>query len=305
MGEIARDVIDPQTKVPVQDRARAAYAVRASTAAARKSILDKKSMSIGALGSGSDYSPFFQHLGIPSLNIGFGGEDDGGEYHSIYDSYDMYVRFKDPDFSYGVALAKTAGRATLRLVNAQVLPFNFKSFHSTVNGYLDEVTTLLGNLRESTGLENRMIEANYFVYAQDPKVKYIPPVAKEPVPFLDFSALQNAMQELQRASAAYSDLVASAAGTPALPDQLNRTLFQAEQRLMLDGGLPRRPWYRHTIYAPGYYTGYGVKTLPGIREAIEERNWKEAQEQIHATAAAIERYTAQVHAACKLLGDNK
>jgi N-acetylated-alpha-linked acidic dipeptidase len=301
VGEIARDVIDPQTKISVQERAKAAYATSAQTTAAIKAILDKPSMSIGALGSGSDYSPFFQHLGIPSLNIGFGGEDNGGEYHSIYDSYDHYVRFKDPGFDYGIALTKTAGRATLRLVNAKVLPFDFKSFYTTVNRYANEVTSLLDNLRESTEVENRMIKDNYFVYAQDPREKYVAPLAKESVPYLDFSALQNALQALKKSSETYSDLVVVHSKSATQVDQLNKTLYQAEQKLMIDAGLPRRPWYKHSIYAPGYYTGYGVKTLPGIREAIEQRNWKEAQEQIGIAAAAIAKYTKEVDASCSLL----
>lgn len=301
MSEIARDVIDPQTHVPVQERVKAATAANAGTTAARKAILDKQSMSISALGSGSDYSPFFQHLGIPSLNIGFGGEDDGGEYHSIYDSYDNYVRFKDPGFHYGIALTKTAGRATLRLVNANILPFDFKAFYATVNGYMNEVTSLLDNLRQSTEVENRMIKGNYFVYAQDPKLKYIPPVAKEPVPFLDFSALQNAMEALKKSSHAYGDLVATNPQSAVHVDELNKVLYQAEQKLMIEAGLPRRPWYKHSIYSPGYYTGYGVKTLPGIREAIEQRNWKEAQEQVALAAAAIMRYTNEVDASFNLL----
>jgi len=302
VSEIARDVMDPQTKVSVQERAKAAHAIQAGTTSARKKVLDKQSMSIDALGSGSDYSPFFQHLGIPSLNIGFGGEDDGGEYHSIYDSYDHYVRFKDPGFDYGVALAKTAGRATLRLVNAKILPFDFKAFYTTLDGYVNEVTTLLDNMRESTDVENRLISDNYFVYAQDPKLKYVPPVAKAAVPYLDFSALKNAMQALEKSSSAYSDLVATNAKSATQVDQLNKTLYQAEQKLMIDAGLPRRPWYKHSIYSPGYYTGYGVKTLPGIREAIEQRNWNEAQEQIALAAAAIVRYTTAVDASRKLLG---
>lgn len=299
VAEIAREVIDPQTKVSIEERAKAARVVHAS-ASARKTMLDKKSMSIEALGSGSDYSPFFQHLGIPALNIGFGGEGSGGEYHSIYDSYDMYVRFKDPGFLYGVALAKTAGRATLRLANAPVLPFDFSAFYQTVNRYLSELTTLLDNMRESTDIENRMIKENYFVHAQDPTKKFVPPVAQEPVPYLNFSSLQNAMQALQISAKAYSDIVARTTTTAQLA-ALNKVLYQAEQKLTLEGGLPRRPWYRHSIYAPGYYTGYGVKTLPGIREAIEQRNWKEAQEQIEVVAAALGRYTKEIDRATELI----
>ena len=304
VDEIARDVTDPQTKVSVKERLRAVMATNAASPSARKSVLDKKSLSIGALGSGSDYSPFFQHLGIPSLNIGFGGEDDGGEYHSIYDSYDHYTRFKDPGFVYGVTLVQTAGRATLRLVNATVLPFDFQAFYTTVDGYLDEVIALLDNMRVSTELENRMVKDNYFTTAHDPKLKYIPPVAKGTVPYLNFSMLQNALQGLQKSAEAYSGLVATKQPTAAQLDKLNQTLYRAEQTLMVENGLPRRPWYRHAIYAPGYYTGYGVKTLPGIREAIEERNWKEAQEQIEIAAAALDRYTKQIDDALALWGKN-
>lgn len=301
MSEVARDVKDPQTGLSVLERGRSASAVYASGVVARKAALDKKNLSLSALGSGSDFSPFFQHLGIPSLNIGFGGEDGGGEYHSIYDSYDLYTRFKDPKFSYGVALAQTAGRATLRLTNADLLPFDFKGFYSTVNKYVTEVISSLDNMRESTELENRMLKEKHYVNAYDPTVKYVAPAPKDPVPYLDFSALQNSMLALEKASSTYSELSAANPKPLTQIEQLDRTLYQAEQKLMVDTGLPRRPWYKHTIYAPGYYTGYGVKTLPGVREAIEQRNWKEAQEQIEVAAKAIDRYTTSVQAASKML----
>ncbi len=133
VSDVARDVTDPQTHVSVLERRKSALAATSLTIKEKKEILSSSSMTIGALGSGSDYSPFIQHSGIPALNIGFGGEDDGGEYHSIYDSYDLYKRFKDPKFEYGIALANTCGRITLRLVNANVLPFDFKGFHKTLS----------------------------------------------------------------------------------------------------------------------------------------------------------------------------
>jgi len=301
MSEVSRDVIDPQTGISVQLRHRAFEAVNASSAKERKSILDKTGFTLEALGSGSDYSPFFQHLGIPSLNIGFGGEDGGGEYHSIYDSYDHYIRFKDPKFEYGIALAKTAGRATLRLANSDVLPFDFKSFHTTVSTYVSEVISLLDNMREATEVENRMISDKSFGNAADPTRKYVPPLSKDPVPYLDFSELQNAMAMLGAESVRFSEQQTANPKPNTNVEKLNKILYQAEQKLMTDTGLPRRPWYRHTIYAPGYYTGYGVKTLPGIREAIEQRNWKEAQEQIEIAAQAIKRYLNEVNAATKIL----
>ncbi len=301
MSQVASSVIDPQTGVSVLERQRSYEAATAPNAKARKSILDKKTLTLGALGSGSDYSPFFQHLGIPSLNIGYGGEDGGGEYHSIYDSYDHYVRFKDPKFSYCTALAKTAGRAALRLANADVLPFDFQGFQRTGSSYLTEVMNLLDDLRQSTEIENQMVMEKRYTYAADPTIKYVPPSIKDAVPYLDFSALQNAMSALEKTAAKYSELIAANPKPNTQLQRLNKILYQAEQQLMVESGLPRRPWYRHTIYAPGYYTGYGVKTLPGIREAIEQRNWREAREQIEIAAKAVERYTAEIESATRIL----
>ncbi len=301
VGEIGRDVIDPQTGVSVLERVKSRQAALATSTKAKKEILSKKTLPIGALGSGSDYTPFIQHLGIPSLNIGYGGEGGGGVYHSIYDSYTHYKRFGDPKFDYGIALAKTAGRTTLRLVNSDVLPFDFKGFQKTLSGYLAEVISLIDNLRETTELENQMIKERRYVLANDPTQKYIPPTVMESVPFIDFSLLQNAITELERSASTFSDLYAANPKPNTNLNKLNELLFQAEQKLLSPSGLPRRPWYKHTIYAPGFYTGYGVKTLPGVREAIEQRNWKEAQEQIGIVAKAITEYTQQVEAANKIL----
>lgn len=258
-------------------------------------------MTIGAMGSGSDYSPFIQHLGIPALNIGFGGEDDGGEYHSIYDSYDHYKRFKDPKFEYGVTLAKAAGRATLRLVNANILPFDFTGFYKTVNGYVTEVNTLIDNMRDATEVENLMIKENRYKLASDPTQTFVQPVIRESVPYLNFSALQNAVAQLEKSASAYAELVKLNPNPNTNLDKLNKLLYTAEQNLMIDEGLPRRPWFRHSIYAPGFYTGYGVKTLPGIREAIEERNWKEAQQQIEVVTSKLMNYSKQIDAAAAIL----
>lgn len=294
ISEVARDVTDPQTGVSVFERSKSNQVVNAANPKLKKEILGKKTLTIGALGAGSDYSPFIQHLGIPSVNLGFGGEGRGGEYHSIYDSYDHYKRFKDPNHSYGIALAKTAGRITLRLASVDVLPFDFKSFHRTVNGYLAEVMTLLDNMREATDVENQMIKEKRYEYANDPTKTYFPPVAKDPVPFLNFSELQNAMASLEKTANQFSDLQAANAKPKTSIAQLNKTIYQIEQKLLSEKGLPRRGWYRHIIYAPGFYTGYGVKTLPGIREGIEQRNWNEAQEQIDIVVKAIEAYTKQL-----------
>lgn len=303
MTEVARDVVDPQTGVSVFERSKSLQAVNAPNAKAQLEILNRKNIVLGALGSGSDYSPFIQHLGVPALNLGYGGEGPGGEYHSIYDSYDHYIRFKDPNFDYGIALAKTAGRATLRLANATRLPFDVRSFHRTVNNYLREVIELADNMREATTAENKMISEKRYVYAADPNLKILPPPKKETVPYLDFSPLQNAIANLDITAQQFMDSVINETIAPNNLEKINTLLYQCEQRLLIEGGLPRRPWYRHTIYAPGYYTGYGVKTLPGIREAIEQRNWDEAREQISIAARALEDYAAGIREAIALVSE--
>ncbi len=289
--DVARDVIDPQTKISVLERSRALGLTTATTSAAKKLLLAKKTFPLGALGSGSDYSPFFQHLGIPSLNLGFGGENDGGEYHSIYDSYDHYKRFKDPAFEYGVALAKAAGRTTMRMANAELLPFDFRSLQKTVSGYATEVIALMDQLRESTAIENQLIKEGRYTQASDPLEKYFPPLKKEEVPFLNFAVLQNALNEMEKTCQLLQEALTKTDISLSQQNSLNKLLYQAEQQLLLPNGLPRRSWYKHSIYAPGFYTGYGVKTLPGIREAIEQRSWKEAQEQIENAANVINLFS--------------
>lgn len=292
INEVARDVIDPETQISIADRKRSRDLVDAAEAGKlKKELLLKKTFTIGALGSGSDFSPFLQHLGIPSFNLGFGGEDPGGDYHSIYDSYDDYRRFKDPGFQYGVTLAKTAGRTTLRMADATRLPFDFRSFYKTVNGYAGELTTLLDQMRENTSLNNQLLKENDYGYAGDPTVTLLPPPAKEEVPYLNFSSLQNALNQLEKATNRLADTLAKSTLSPDKQDAVNQALYRGEQQLLSDNGLPRRPWYRHAIYAPGFYTGYGVKTLPGIREAIEQRNWKEAQEQIEIAATVLKKFS--------------
>ncbi len=290
IDNIAKDVKDPQTNVSVFDRLKARQITTAGSDKARKDNMAKKNLTLGALGSGSDYSAFLQHAGIPSLNIGFGGEDEGGSYHSIYDSYDHYSRFGDPGFKYGVALAQTIGRAVLRMADADVLPFEFKNLHKTVSGYVTELQTLTDQMRESTMIQNEAIKGNNYKLAADPTDFFKEPVAKEEVPYIDFSPLQNALRALELSTNKLSEAVAK---LPAGSDHsvLNKKLYQAEQTLLTTAGLPRRGWYKHTLYAPGFYTGYGVKTIPGVREAIEQRNWKEAQEQIGVVAGALMKFS--------------
>jgi N-acetylated-alpha-linked acidic dipeptidase len=249
--------------------------------------MNEKEMKLGAMGSGSDYSSFIQHAGIPSLNLGFGGEGSGGEYHSIYDSYHDFITFKDPGFKYEVALAQTAGRAVLRMANADVLPFDFTHLYNTINGYADELTKLLNDSRQSAIIENKLIQAGDYKVGEDPVKKLITPVEKPVAPYLDFSPLQNALVELRKSTDSLKIVFQNKIKNNSVSTAFNQALYQAEQQLLNENGLPRRAWYKHIIYAPGFYTGYGVKTMPGIREAIEQREWKEAQEQIVVDAKSI------------------
>ena len=292
MDEISKTVLDPETNVSVFDRRKAHDAIDATTNEAKQKILDEKEMKLGAMGSGSDYSSFIQHAGIPSLDLGFGGEGSGGEYHSIYDSYYDFTTFKDPGFKYEVALAQTAGRAVLRVANAEVVPFDFTHLYKTIDGYSNELQSLLNSSRQSTEIENKMISEKDYAVGEDPTKKWNLPEAKSEVPFLDFSPLQNALQDLKKSADSLKNVFQQKVKSNTASEDFNRSLYRAEQQLLTETGLPRRPWYKHSIYAPGFYTGYGVKTMPGIREAIEQRNWKEAQEQIVIDAEAIARLSA-------------
>lgn len=300
-NEIASEVIDPQTAVSIKERRYASDFVNADKST-RLKLAGNKNIKLGALGAGSDWSGFLQFLGITSLNLGFGGEGQGGEYHSIYDSYDHFTRFKDPGFQYGVTLSKTAGRVTMRLANAEVLPFDVNSFYKTVAEYVEELKTLLSNTRAETEQENKMIKDKLYDLAADPTKGFQTPKAKETVPFLNFSNLENSMIGLKTSTEEFQKIYKDASQlAPEKQNALNEILFKVERSLINDAGLPKRSWYKHQIYAPGYYTGYGVKTLPGIREAIEQRNWKEAQENIEIVSKTMDAYSSEVEKAKSII----
>ena len=289
MDEIAKQVIDPQTGVSIFDRERAHEVISTKDAEAKKRIWNEKELKLDAMGSGSDYSSFIQHAGIPSLNLGFGGEDEGGEYHSIYDSYSLYEKFKDPGFQYGVTLAETAGHAILRMADADGLPFDFTHLYKTIETYSNDLITLLKRDRENTELENQIINSGSYSVGEDPTKRYHIPLVKPEAPYLDFSPMQNALQKLGNSVDSLNVVYQKNIRKNSMSLAFSQSLHRAEQQLLNDTGLPRRAWYKHTLYAPGSYTGYGVKTMPGIREAIEQRNWNEAQQQIEVDAKAIMR----------------
>lgn len=286
--QVSKDVQDPQTQKSIYDRKKAM----------EKVVLKQESpgLKLSALGSGSDYTPFIQHLGIASLNIGFGGEGSGGEYHTMYDTYLDYVRFKDKNFMYGLALAKVGARTALRLANAEVLPFEFQKFYTTVKTYADEVMKLADDQRNSTQKENQNIQAGLYDLALNPSESLKGPKIQPETPYFNFAPLQSALARLKQAADLYQASTSKILANPAL---INQALMHLEHKLTLASGLPKRPWFKHFIYAPGFYTGYGVKTLPGIREAIEQREFTEVDQQIKNTADVLNAFSGEIE---KMLG---
>ena len=285
--DISKSIQDPQTGVTIFERQRASRATEAATTSAKKEILNSTTYPLGAMGSGSDYSSFIQHVGVPSLNIGFGGENEGGEYHSIYDSYDHYSKYKDPGFAYGVTLAQTAGRAALRLSEADALPFDFTALHKTVKGYINELMNNVEQMREKAKVENELVNTKAYAVAADPTEGLKLPTIVADVPYIDFASILNALTRLEKSAQQVEQIKANADAQKLAA--INAKIYAAEQSLLMTNGLPRRPWYKHSLYAPGFYTGYGVKTIPGVREAIEQKDWSETRTQIEEVATAINR----------------
>lgn len=298
INEVAKSVPDPQVKMNVWERLRAAQLV--NSPALRKETMNRNDLRIGALGSGSDFTPFLQHLGVASLNLGFGGEDGGGSYHSIYDSFDHFTRFGDTDFQYGTALSKVCGHSVLRFANAEILPFEFTNFAETLGQYVNELAKLTDSMREDTLAMNELINSGMLKSVQNPKETYIVPKTQRPVPDLTFQPLQTAVSHLRKSAEKFQETAKNKTFSPSVQRSLNEILLKSERVLTNEKGLPNREWFKHQIYAPGFYTGYGVKTLPAVRESIEQRDWTEAAGQIRAVAETIENFANEIDKAFEL-----
>lgn len=311
LNDIARDVQDPETRLTVWKRNQLRAIGDAPAPEKRQEIRQRADLHIHALGSGSDYTAFLQHAGIASLNIGFGGEDEGGIYHSIYDDFYWYTHFSDTDFAYGRALAQVGGTAVLRLADAELLPFEFANFADTMQTYVQELKQLSQKTRDDIRERNQQIEEGVFSAAADPRRPTVPPAAEAVPPVLNFAPLENAAETLARSAADYRKALARAnanGGAPLASASLagvNRLLIESERRLATPEGLPGRPWFKHQIYAPGFYTGYGVKTMPAVREAIELKQWKQAEQGITTVARVLEDEAALIASAAAQLAAAK
>jgi N-acetylated-alpha-linked acidic dipeptidase len=275
INEVARDVPDPRGGgKSVLEAKRARMLEQAASDSARAAINARRLIPIDALGSGSDYTAFLDFLQVASLDLGFGGDGGGGVYHSVYDTFYWYTHFSDGTFTHTAALSRVIGTALLRLADADVLPFEFRSTAATLRGYVDELVRLPG-------------------------------VDKS----LDLRPLRESLSGLMSAADNYEKAVArldrlnpeEAAQARAQLGELNRILYRTERAFRYEAGLPKREWFKHLVYAPGFYTGYGVKTLPGIREGIEQAHWDEARSFVPIVATAIRTLTSDVDRATAAL----
>ena len=307
INEVARDIEDPETKLTVWKRAQLHTIADAASADARQETRQRADLRIDALGSGSDFTPFLQHVGVATLNLGFGGEGGGGIYHSIYDDFKWFTAFDDTSFTYGRALAQTVGTAVLRLADAEVLPYQFTGLAETVTKYVKEVEKLAKDQQDEIRERNRELDEGLFTATADPREPDVTPAREDLPPFLNFAPLDNAADALTRAAERYEKAFgrtqANGGAMLAKPDAqaVNATLLRTERALTSAAGLPRRPWYRHEVYAPGFYTGYGVKTLPGVREAIEQKTWSEGDAQIGAAGKALQATADVINRAAEQL----
>jgi N-acetylated-alpha-linked acidic dipeptidase len=309
--QVIRGVTDPETHVSLDARRRAFMHVNdfnhdSSGDDMEQATAADQDLPLSALGSGSDYTVFIDHLGIPTLDAGFFGEGEGGDYHSLYDSWDHTNRFSDPGFKYGVALSEVTGHTVLRFADADVLPYSYGAFADTIAKYLEQLQKLTNGTRERNNEQRKLVGANDFMLAANPAVTYVPPSAAQPVPYLDFAPLQNALVKLKASAAAYDSAFAAvsarnfdlASGKRAA---LDKQLQGLEQDLQYANGLPGRPWFKHMMYAPGLYTGYGAKTLPGVREAIDQEQWDTATQYIAIDAEVLNKFSAELDKATALL----
>jgi N-acetylated-alpha-linked acidic dipeptidase len=302
---VAKDIRDPETKMSIWERSRLSTIADASTED-RKEIRQRADLRIHALGSGTDFTGFLDHLGIATLDLGFGGETEQGIYHSIYDDFFWYTHFSDNEFVYGRALSQTVGTSVMRLADAEVLPFDFVNFADTIQKYTSDLQKLLKDKQEEARERNQELDEGMFKAMFDPRKPTIAPPREEAPPHLNFAPMENAHEKLARSAERYKKALAQKQGTFSESDAsqlaaLNAKLIASERKLTNEEGLPRRPWFKHLLYAPGVYSGYGVKTVPGVREGIEQKRYTEAEQEIGRVGKVLENEAALIDSAAQML----
>ncbi len=303
INDVARDIQDPETPFTMWKRLQLNRIYKADSAEDRAEIRSRADLRIGALGDGSDYTSFLHHAGIASLDIRFGGEDIGGEYHSIYDDFYWYMHFADTKFVYGKALAEAGGTAIMRLADADLLPFQFENAVETIRGYVKDLEKSLKKSQEDARERNRELEEGVFQAIADPQKTLAPPLPETVPIFMNFAPLENALADLDRSVTRYSAALKKAQGNGGVAlarsslAKVNELLIQTERRYTSPDGLPDRPWFRHQIYAPGAYTGYEAKPIAAVREAMDKKDWRLADSQIPRIGRILEDEAAAIDAA--------
>src|SRR5579864_1317747 len=303
---VARDIEDPETKMTAWQRLQLSKIAEAKSPDEKKGLRQRPDLRINALGSGTDFTAFLDHLGIATLDLAYGGEDEQGIYHSIYDDFYWYTPFSDTDFVYDRALAQTVGTSAMRLADAEILPFDFASLADTVQKYTKDLEKLLTDKQEEIRERNQQLEEGVFKATFDPHRPTVAPPREEVPPHLNFAPMENVVEILTRSAKRYQKALSQRqSGLSEIQAEtlraLNAKLIDSERKLTNEDGLPRRPWYKHLLYAPGVYSGYGVKTVPGVREGIEEKRYSEAEQEIERVAKALEQESKLIDSAAQLL----
>jgi N-acetylated-alpha-linked acidic dipeptidase len=293
VSAVARDINDPEKNISLWERAHLRGIMRAKDAEERGQIRKRATLRVEALGDGSDYTAFQDHAGISSLDIGFGGEDEGTQYHSIYDDFYWYTHFADTDFAYGRVLAQTAGTTMMRIADADLLPYDYAPQAEAVAKYETDLEKLLKDKQEEFTERNLELQEGVFTATSDPHKTYVPPPAETVPPFMNFAPMKNAIELLKKSADDYSKALAKfkssgATISPQSLDAVNADLLGISRLFLNEKGLPERPWFKNQIYAPGAYTGYGAKPVAAVREYMDEKKWKEADAQIPVVAHVIE-----------------
>jgi N-acetylated-alpha-linked acidic dipeptidase len=307
INDVARDVQDPETKLSAWKRDQLKEIEGAKTPEALRELRSRHDLRLEMLGGGSDHAPFINFAGVASLGIGFGGEDGGGIYHSIYDDFYWYTHFSDKDFVYGRALAQAGSTSVVRMADADLLPFQFSDFADDVKMYVREVEKFADKQREEIQETNQKLAEGMYEATADPRYSWVTPKKEEVPPHLNFAPLDNAVESLERSSAEYQKALdrVSANGGAALASasvkEVNEMLIQCEHKLTTPEGLPGRFWYKHELYAPGVYTGYAAKAIPAVREGLEQKKWKEAEESAARVAKVLESEAQLISAAAAKL----
>jgi N-acetylated-alpha-linked acidic dipeptidase len=302
---VARDIRDPETQFSVFERAHLAAIGAAKTAEERADLRKRPDLVIEALGDGSDFTAFQDYAGISTLDVGFGGEGRGTQYHSIYDDFYWFTHFADTEFVYERALAETAGTAIMRLADAEFIPVDYAPQARAIAKYVDELEQIVKQKQEEFAERDRQLKEGVYAAMLDPVQPLKPPPAEVVPPYLNLAPMKNAVDELQKSADHYSRALAAfaAKGAPAIPGPglatLNADLLHVSRLFLNSQGLPERPWFKNQIYAPGAYTGYGAKPIAAVREYMDEKKWREAEGQVPQVAQVIENAAAGIDKAAQ------